>query len=135
MRLPSNATAPASCAFDFSVPYDALVGNRHDKMPWAGTLFFTYLIGVPVGYIGMAVLGWPLVANLRRVNRLTVGAVCIVAAIIGALTFMAWSIALTGKVHVSWHGRLDQAGLGLWMGLLAGLIFCGITGVPLRRHR
>ena len=111
--------------------YFQATGEVHQGSSWLASLGFFYLFGVPVGYVALGVLGWPLITLLRRQHRLSAGYVCLGAGIIGALAFAAF-ITVIGT-HPN-PGAAFTSGLtllgGLIAGLLAGVIFCGIAGLP-----
>lgn len=111
--------------------YFQATGEVHRGSSWLASLGFFYLFGVPVGYLALGVLGWPLIILLRRRNRLSASYVCLGASIIGALAFAAFVIAI--GTHPN-PGAVSTSGLtilgGLIAGLLAGAIFCVLAGVP-----
>lgn len=111
--------------------YFMATGEVHQGSSWLASLGFFYLFGMPVGYLALGVLGWPLINLLRRQHRLSAGYVCLGAALIGALAFGAFITVIgthpnAGAVFTS---GLAWAG-GLIAGALAGLIFCLIAGIP-----
>jgi len=113
--------------------YFLATGEVHQGSSWLASLGFFYLFGIPVGYIALGLLGWPLIALLRRQHRLSAVYVCLGAGIIGAVAFAAF-VTVIGT-HPN-PGAVFTSGLaitgGLIAGVLAGLIFCLIAGVPWR---
>jgi hypothetical protein len=111
--------------------YFLATGEVHRGSSWLASLGFFYLFGVPVGYLALGILGWPLIIVLRRWNRLSARYVCLGASIIGALSFAAFVTAI--GTHPT-PGAVFTSGLtilsGLIAGLLAGVIFCVIAGLP-----
>jgi hypothetical protein len=88
-----------------------------------------YMVGLPLAFGAMCLVGLPLVLLLRSQRMLTSGYVLIGASVIGVLTVAAF----TGLVDGSWHPILTLWGLGL--GLFAGVVFCLIAGIPFRQPR
>ena len=112
--------------------YYVVMGYNRPGLSWLGSLAFSYLFGVPLGYLGVGLLGWPWVAKLRHWHKLTVGYVCLGACVIGMVLFVAFA-ALVGN-YQNITGVLDQLVTGLVLGLLSGLIFCLVSGVPLKSN-
>ena len=103
-------------------------GQHDSRTDWAGFLEFSYIFGVPLGYAAFVVLGMPLIFALRRHHRLTVFGVCLGAACIASAVFTLFT-----RIAGSQFADLPQAALmGAVMGLLAGLIFCGLSGISFR---
>jgi hypothetical protein len=114
--------------------YFSAMGFNRPGLSWSGSLLFSYLFGVPLGYLAIGALGWPWVTKLRQWQRLTVGNVCLGAVVIGMLSFFAFALVV-GHTQSILQGAVERLAMGLTMGLIAGLIFCGIAGVPLRLKR
>jgi len=110
--------------------YYVVMGYNRPGLSWRGTLAFSYLFGVPLGYLGVG-LGWLWVAKLRRWHKLAVGYVCLGACVIGVVLFVAFC-ALLGNYNNVMTGVLEKLAIGLVMGLLSGLIFCLISGIPFK---
>ncbi|RDS85912.1 hypothetical protein DWU99_01140 [Dyella psychrodurans] len=117
--------------FPLALAYYALTGQHATASGWGGFLGFAYLFGVPLGYVALAVLGWPWVSVLQRWNKLVTPYVCAGACVIGAVAFEVFA-ALVGTAQ---RNTTEVLGIGLVTGLLAGLIFCAVAGVPFRSHR
>ena len=107
------------------------MGYSRPGLSWFGSLAFSYLFGVPLGYLGVGLLGWPWVIKLRHWHKLTVGYVCLGSCVIGMAIFVAFG-ALVGNYQRVISGVFEQLGIGLVIGLLSGLIFCLISGVPFK---
>lgn len=122
--------------FPIGALYFLATGEYHAGSSWITSLGFFYLFGVPLGYLAIGLFGWPWISLLRRWHQLWAGYVCLGAGIIGALVFAGF-ITLIGT-HPN-AGAAFTSGLtivgGLIAGLLSGLIFCVIAGVPLRSKR
>lgn len=112
--------------------YFITMGYNRPGLSWSGALLFSYLFGVPLGYLAIGALGWPWVAKLRQWHRLTLGYVCAGAGVIGMLAFVAFVLAV-GHTQSALDGLGQRLVMGLVMGVIAGLIFCGVAGVPIRR--
>ena len=112
--------------------YFVVMGDNRPGLSWLGSLGFSYLFGVPLGYVGVGLLGWPWVAALRRWNKLTIGYVCLGAIVIGMVLFMAFGLVV-GNPHYILTDPTQQLAIGLIIGLLSGFIFCLVAGVPVTR--
>jgi len=121
--------------FPICALYFLATGDYHAGSSWSASLGFFYLFGVPLGYLAIGVLGWPLITLLRRQHRLSAGYVVLGASIIGALAFACFIVAI--GTHPN-PGAAFTSGLtivgGLIAGLLSGIIFCLISGVPMTTH-
>jgi hypothetical protein len=111
--------------------YFVIMGYNRPGLSWMGSLAFSYIFGVPLGYVAVGLLGWPWVAKLRCWHKLTVGYVCLGACVIGMGIFVAFG-AVVGNYQSVLAGVAEQLIIGLVLGLLSGLIFCLISGVPLK---
>lgn len=111
--------------------YFSAMGYNRPGLSWSGSLLFSYLFGVPLGYLALGALGWPWVAKLRQWQKLTVGYVCAGAAVIGMVAFLAFAL-IVGHVQSPLDGVAERLVMGLVIGVIAGLIFCGVSGVPLK---
>ena len=88
-----------------------------------------YLVGLPLAFGAMGLVGLPLVLLLRSQSMLTPGYVLIGASVIGVLTMAVF----TGLIGGSWDPGLTLWGLG--HGLFAGFLFCFVAGIPFRESR
>lgn len=117
--------------FPICAVYFWATGEYHAGSSWLASLGFFYLFGVPLGYVAIGVLGWPWITLLRHWHQLSAGYVCLGAGIIGVVA-LAGLITLLGA-HPN-AGAVFTSGLtivgGLMAGLLSGLIFCLISGIP-----
>jgi hypothetical protein len=84
------------------------------------------MVGLPLAFGAMCLIGLPLVLLLRSQRMLTPGYVLIGASVIGVLTMSAFSGLLGG----AWDPLLTLWGLGL--GLFSGFVFCFVAGIPFR---
>jgi hypothetical protein len=122
--------------FPLYAGYFIVMGHNRAGLSWAGFLVFSYMFGVPLGYVAIGLLGWPWVVKLRHWHKLAVGYVCGGSCVIGMGFFMAFTALLVGGNHqYSFEEILEDLLMGLVMGLLSGLIFCAIAGVPLQSRR
>ncbi|WP_243039796.1 hypothetical protein [Dyella sedimenti] len=112
------------------VTYFVAMGYNRPGLSWGGALAFMYLFGVPVGYVAIATLGWPWIASLVRWRKLTVGYVCGGSCIIGMFAFFLFATLISGNKQFALSGTAQQLATGLVLGLLSGLIFCVVAGVP-----
>lgn len=112
--------------------YFHIMGYSRPGLSWVGSLMFMYLFGLPVGYVAISILGWPWIVALRRWRKLSLGYVCAGACVIGAVTFTAFSSLMNGASNFTGATVIEMLAAGSVMGLLAGLIFCGLARVPLR---
>ena len=90
-----------------------------------GALMF---FGLPMSFIIMFVVGYPLVLALRHFGRLSALNICAGGAAIGVL------FALIGSRFIP-AGQIDPE-LVLFAGgagLIAGIVFCLVAGIPFRR--
>ena len=81
-------------------------GYNRSGLSWIGSFAFMYLFGVPIGYAAMAVMGWPGIRLLIRLDKLTVGYLCIGAGVVGMASFLILTMLINGNVS------LESAGLG-----------------------
>jgi hypothetical protein len=88
-----------------------------------------YMVGLPLAFGAMCLVGLPLVLLLRSQALLTPRYVLIGASVIGVLTIAAFF----GLMDDSWDPVLTLWGLGL--GLFAGVVFCLVAGIPFREPR
>lgn len=109
--------------------YFIAMGYNRPGLSWLGSLGFSYLFGVPLGYVGVGLLGWPWVAVLRRWHKLMVGYVCLGAVVIGMLLFLLFGL-LIGNPQYILKEPSQHLAIGFVIGLLSGLIFCLVAGVP-----
>ena len=111
--------------------YFVATGEYHAGSSWLTSLGFFYLFGVPLGYLAIGLLGLPWIKLLRRWHQLLAGYVCFGAGIIGVVALAAFITMLGAHPNA---GAVFTSGLaiagGLIAGLLSGLIFCLIAGVP-----
>jgi hypothetical protein len=110
--------------------YFLIMGYNRPGLSWIGSLAFMYLFGTPLGYVAIGVLGWPWVTKLIHWRKLTIGYVCGGACVIGMGAFLVFASLIRGDNQFSLNGVLQQLAVGLVIGLLSGLIFCVIAGVP-----
>jgi hypothetical protein len=115
--------------------YFFAAGYNRPGLSWAGSLAFMYLFGVPLGYLAIGILGWPWVTKLIQWQKLTVGYVCGGACVIGMGAFLAFAALIKGRNEFSLNGVPQQIAIGLLIGLLAGLIFCAIAGIPIKSRK
>lgn len=115
----------------FYALYYAVMGLNRPGQSWTGSLLFSYVFGVPLGFLAIGALGWPLLIQLQRWRKLAVGYVCAGASLIGVLAFLLFAL-LVGYTHSPLDGFVERSAIGLGTGLIAGLIFCAITGVPFK---
>lgn len=111
--------------------YSSVMGFNRPGLSWFGSLVFSYAFGVPLGYLAMGTLGLPWIIKLRHWHRLTVSYVCAGAGVIGMVAFLAFAL-LVGSDHSVFSGISERLAIGLVIGLISGLIFCAVAGVPLK---
>jgi hypothetical protein len=88
-----------------------------------------YMVGLPLAFGAMCLVGLPLVLLLRSQRMLTAGYVLIGASVIGMLTMSTF----TGLTDGAWDPVLTLWGLGI--GLFSGVVFCFVAGIPFRDSR
>jgi hypothetical protein len=111
--------------------YSFAMGYNRPGMSWPGSLLFIYLFGLPTGSLAMFVLGWPWVTVLVRRNKLAASYVCGGSCIIGAIVFVPLAMLISDQ-SFELNTLIQQTGVGLFIGLLSGLIFCAIVRIPAR---
>ena len=109
-----------------------VMGYDRPGLSWMGSITFMYLFGVPLGYLAITILGWPLVTMMAHLNKLTIGYVCGGACVIGMVVFTAFFALTRGNSQFTLSGVIQDLVTGLIIGLLSGLIFCAIAGVPIK---
>lgn len=112
--------------------YFMVMGYNRPGLSWIGSLAFMYLFGLPLGYAAIGVLGWPWVTKLVHWQKLTVGYVCGGACVIGMVAFLAFTALISGNNQFALNGVNQEIVTGLIIGLLSGLIFCAVAGVPVK---
>ena len=114
--------------------YLMTVGHDQSGVSWSGHLAYMYRLGVPAGYVTLGALGGPWIATLIHTKKLNVGHVCVGACIIGWVSSFLLAGMIDGTQFMS-SGVIQKAGSGLVVGLLSGLIFCAIAGVPVKLRK
>jgi hypothetical protein len=92
-------------------------------------LAMTAMIGVPVCVIAAFAFGFPFALLLRKLGGLSALNLCAGAAIIGVLV----AAGLTKMLMPSNPVDIAIAGLGGAVGLFAGMVFCLVGCIPVRR--
>jgi hypothetical protein len=88
-----------------------------------------------VGYVAIGALGRPWINGLIRWRKFSWGYVCVGACVIGAVALPV-AVGLLNHVTTVEAGWLaEQLGVGLTIGLLAGVIFCAVAGIPVGTRR
>lgn len=113
--------------------YVMVMGYNRPGLSWIGSLVFMYAFGIPVGYLTIGVLGWPWVAKLIQWGKLTVGYICGGACLMGMVAFTAFSTLIGSNDHIEINGVIQKLLAGSVVGVLSGLIFCAVAGVPTAR--
>lgn len=112
--------------------YFMTMGYNRPGISWNGTLLFIYIFGAPVGYVSIFVLGAPWIFLLKRWNRLNYGFVCLGSSFIGMIAYSVLVSLLNTGLNFTCGDMLQNVSIGLSVGLLSGIIFCAIAGVPIR---
>lgn len=112
--------------------YFFAMGYSRPGLSWVGSLAFTYLFGAPVCFAAIVGLGWPWVSTLIRWNKLGVANVCAGSVVIGVVAFAAFKVVVAGLDQLTIGYMLRLVGTGSLIGLISGLIFCAVAGVPMR---
>lgn len=115
--------------------YLFVMGYNRPDLSWGGSLTFMYLFALPVGYLAMGAFGWPGNALLVRWESLIVGYVCVGSAIVGMVAFLVFIILIVGPVSFESGGLGQSLFFGFVAGLISGLIFCGVAGVPIKYRK
>jgi hypothetical protein len=119
--------APLAAPLAFIVvlaAYDAASGGIEDIIRFLkGTVIF-FIIGVPISYGAMLVLGLPYVLWLKRLGRFTSNYICLGAIVSGAITFTAyWAGGRNLPQPLVYYSLL-----GSLLGLVSGLVFVATVG-------
>ena len=98
--------------------------------PEAG--FFILIISLPVSYIACLVLGFPLLAFLKRKNRLNIAYVSVGGGILGMVVFYLFGFILVALLESTRdiYPTSDELITGVALGVLVALPFSLIAGYP-----
>jgi hypothetical protein len=105
----------------------------------AVTAWIIFFLALTItSYFGSIVVGIPLIAVLRRRNRLTFWRVVLSAALIGAIAFavglyllLPYAQEIKGPV---WIGILQFSGFGAALSFAVAVVFCLLVGIPVRNE-
>lgn len=111
------------------VLWDIASGERTMSFAAAVEVFaFALVLGLPIALVATWLLGLPLAVWLRRRGRLSLGSLCLAAAPLGALAFVAGLAAFGARLAL-----VAQVGAGAFVGVGVALVFGLASGVTWRR--
>lgn len=103
-----------------------LLVTAPDGLADAPAVIFLYsMIGLPIAYSAMLMLGLPYLLWLRKTGRLGWLTVCAGAAFAGSVSLPAGAVLIIGRLADPFGAALG----GGVLGLISGIFFCLITGV------
>ena len=106
----------------------------------SGLLWEELRFGLPTSAVAMTFVGLPLVFLLKSRRSLTVFPVLLAGVFAGALAetvFLGWLLSVAFHPHLPASGMLGWAYalMGAGYGLVAGVLFCAVAGIPWRFAR